>query len=315
METGVFEKFNKLLSENNSSRSWGLLQDILNDNNFIFDSLLNDRCYEIENEEYSRHCDISESFDHAREFLYCLDQTIGERFDLLTRTFIDGKPIYTFKPVEESIDKENSFESGFINISYEETPRDAKNIVHETFHLLNYGTIDLEGRQLINLTTRLFTELVSILAEKLYIAFAYSKQYINENDAALLLNERIDNTYLSIYLTKCEQQYLELNKKGVYIDPNIIEIIYEQYKGVPYYEDFWREENKTHDVVTNAAMRGTLTYPVDLGYVLGEYYSNLIMELDKNPKEVLIELNDLISNPSVKFGDVMYKCLEKRLKQ
>ena len=310
-----FDKFNQLLSENNSSMSWAFLQDLLDEYDPIMDILLTEQMCETRSEKYSRYCDINESFEHAREFLYCVDKSLGERFDCLTRCFIDGKPIYTFRPVEDSIDKENSFENGFINISYENTPRDAKNIVHETFHLFNYRNVDANGRKIVNLTTKLFTELVSILAEKLYIAFAYTKNYIDGNDVALLLNERIDNTYLSIHLTKCERQYLELNKRGVYIDHHIIEEIKNQYKGAPIYEDYWIEECKNHTVIENAVIRGKLTYPTNLSYILGEYYSNLIIDLDKNSKEILVELNELITNLNVKYNDVVERCLEKRLKQ
>ena len=314
MDSGRFGKFNKLLDEHNATSSWVFFQKLLVDYDFIFDELLSERCYQTESDEYSRYFDIAESLEYSREFLYCLSNSLGERFDVLSRSFINGKPIYTFKPVADSYDKENGFTNGFINIAYENTARDGLTIVHETFHLFNYGLMDVDGKKIINLTSRLFTELVSILAEKLYIAYAFNKKYIDTNEVALLFNDRIDNTYLSIYITKCEQLYLELNKKGIYIDPYIIKQIKKEFKGVPYYDDFWKRECKTKDVVTNAVTRGTLTYPINLGYLLGEFYSNLILEHDKNPKELLVELNEIITDPYVRYDDVMEKCLEKRLK-
>ena len=314
MGSGLFGKFNKLLIEDNSSQFGSFIQSILNEYDFVFEELLSQRCYETKDDNYSRYFDINDSLNYSREFLYCLDCSLGERFDCLSRAIVDGKPIYTFKPINESYDKENNFVDGFINIAYENTARDARSIVHETFHLFNYSTIDLDGKRIINLTNRIFTELVSILAEKLYIAFAYSKGYLNDNEAALLLNDRIDNTLLSIYITKCEQQYLELSKKGIYINPYVIEQVMKQYKGVPYYEDFWKAEYETNDVITNAVMRGSLTYPINTGYILGEYYSNFILDNGYNAKEILIELNEIISNPNVRYNDVTEKCLEKRMK-
>ncbi len=314
MVSGEFGKFNELLFENNSSNSWKLLQNLFQQFDFIFCELISERLYETESDEFSRYFDIKDSFNYAREFLYCLNKSYGERFDVLTRAFIDGKPIYTIKPIDIAIDKDNSITDGFINIAYENTARDAWSIVHETFHLFNYGTIDVDGKKVVNLTMRLFTELVSILAEKLYIAFAYNRKYINDNEAAILLNDRIDNTHLSLYITKCEQQYLALNKQGVYITPYIIKQIKKQYKSVPYYNDVWKDESRTHDTVHNAVLRGTLSYPVNIGYLIGEYYSNLILDQYENPKELLIELNEMISKPDVKTSDVMGNCLEKRLK-
>lgn len=306
-----YEKLNDILSQHNDNEAYVFFFDISNYYSCINLPVYENKLFEVKNNVFSRRQDLNTSIQICYKFLKKYNEEIAERFMNIIRSTDENGPIVRFIPYYNSA--QNVVDNnGKVSIYYKNDPSDVRVIIHELFHKINEFKYEVNGNQYIPFANRFFTETVSILAEKLLAEYMLCEGYIDDNDYMILINQRIENSKYAAKLCIIENELLNRNLKGEYIDSMKLNDIRNENFNNTSLSQIWQEEFDNNKIINRILAEGNVNYPKTIEYVVAEYFTEIIL---RRPDrfDILFELNDIISKTGIEFHEVSGDYLIKKL--
>lgn len=304
MKEDEFYTLNFILDLYLQNDGYNYFEELLNHYSSLLLPVYENSYYSLSSNQLKTQFDLNQSINICYEFLKKYNPEIAERFMNMLYATVDGKALIQF---EETNGKNESVANlgGHAKIIYNNTANDTRTIIHELFHVLNEAQIDDENGPHLSFTNRFFSETVSVYAETLLNEYMYHNGYITDEESSILLNMRIKSSKEAAKLVILEKEYIDMRRKGIYIDYFSIIDRMNQYPADSSMRKIWQEEFDRLLIAKGIIHETHVTYPRALSYVVAQFV-NEILRLKKDRYQILFELNDLISFPEADF-DVIYE--------
>ena len=254
---------------------------------------------EIEQEEWSRKIDISESIEYNYQFLKTISPMLASQFMNLLHQYDTNGERVTIKPY---IDKEKSINCCNLNIRKvfvhnNNTPEDMFILLHEMVHAMNYARIEADGKFFSSFGQKYITELPSIIIERLLGKWLLKNKIITSNDYNLVKRNRLKDSKYAVCTVLIEKEIIDMKfKKGLYITRERIMEKIKDKCGIREPENFSEEDEERclyalGDILTQKSLR----FIDSQKYVIGQYIADKV-ENEKNPEKTFLRFHNLAGN-------------------
>lgn len=300
-----YKKLDTILNNFISDKNNTIYLDYINQIIPLCEKIINQSEISLINNNYSTNYDLNESINMIINFLDNFDETIKEQFEFLV-THVDesGKPILQF-----NAGKGNKVEDGKIYVDLENNLNDIFNIIHESFHYMNYYQIkgvNDNGEEFNlgeNYVRDFYGEAVSITAEKLFGNYLVQNNFISENDYNIRMNERLKSTKKDAQAIILESEYIKMKQTGLEINDQNLQNVELKFKNDQIRSNIISEEYNDGKYTFDILNKNNLQFPRRQRYVIAQILSETFNYNQEDIKRFL-DLHNKVGNINSDLNNV-----------
>lgn len=284
-----------------------ILNNFINDkNNTIYldnikqiiqlcEKIINQPEISLTNNLYSTNYNLNDSINMIINFLGNIDESLKGQFEFLV-THVDesGEPILKF-----NTGKGNKVEDGKIYVDLENNLNDIFNIIHESFHYMNYYQLYgiNDNNEEFNLgesyVRKFYGEAISVTAEKLFGIYLVQNNFINENDYNIRMNERLKATKKDAEAVILESEYIKMIQSGLEINEQNLQNIILKFTDDQIRSNIISEEYNSGKYTFDILNKNNLQFPIRQRYVIAQHLSETFDYSQESIKKFLYLHNEV----------------------